>query len=344
MTRSGDSWLIYGATGYTGRLVADRARAAGLRPTLAGRSGPSLAVPLDDERALRAAVAGHALVANCAGPFARTSAPLVDACVAAGTHYLDITGEIPVFESILALDAAARAAGVTLLTGAGFDVVPTDCLAGLLHAALPDATSLELAFDAPGGTSRGTAITALSAIATGGLRRIGGALRPTPFGVPAREVPFPSGTRWAGALSWGDLATAYHSTGIPDITVYSPLAPHGLVARLAPLAGAALRLPGAQPLAERLIRRRRPGPSPQTRARTGFEVWGEVRDAAGTTRTATLTGPNAYTFTADAVIAAVTRILSGTTPPGAHTPATALGPDFITTLPHTTLTPPHAPT
>lgn len=340
MTRSGDSWLIYGATGYTGRLVADRARAAGLRPTLAGRSGPDLVLPLHDERALRAAVAANALVANCAGPFVRTAGPLLDACLAAGTHYVDITGELPVYEDVLARDPAARAAGVTLLTGAGFDVVPTDCVAGLLHAALPGATSLELAFHAPGGPSRGTATTALSSIAEGGLRRIGGALRPAPFGVPAREIPFPSGTRWAGALPWGDVVTAYHSTGIPDITVYATLAPHGPIARLAPLGRAALRLPGARALAERLIRRRAPGPSPQTRARSGVEVWGEVRDAAGQSRTATLTGPNAYTLTADAVVAAVVRILAGTTPPGAHTPTTGLGPDFVTTLPGVTVRPP----
>jgi saccharopine dehydrogenase (NAD+, L-lysine-forming) len=352
MARSDDPWLIYGATGYTGRLVAERAVAAGLRPTLAGRNAVAVArlaaeLSLDgiafdlahpDE--VRAAIGPSGVVANCAGPFALTSAPLVDACLATGAHYLDITGELPVFTAVLSRHDEAVAAGVTLLTGGGFDVVPTDCLAGLLHAALPGAVALELAFRAPGGASRGTSTTGLSIVAAGGLRRVGGELRPTPFGSPSRRVPFPSGERWAGAVPWGDLVTAYHSTGIADITVYTPQAPRGLARRLAPVAGLILRLPPARALAAKAIRGRQPGPSEATRAATGIEVWGEVRDAAGNHRSASLTGPNAYDLTVDAVLAAVPRLLAGEVPAGAHTPATALGADFVGTLPGVTVTPP----
>src|SRR5690606_8486416 len=144
-------------------------------------------------------------VAHCAGPFTVTAEPMLDACLTTGTHYLDVTGEPLVFEAVLSRDKSAAAAGVVLLTGAGFDVVPTDCLAGLLVSALPDAVSLELAFRAPGGMSRGTATTGLAIVASGGWRRVGGRLCRTPLGSPTRIVPFPTGSRQAGAVPWGDL-------------------------------------------------------------------------------------------------------------------------------------------
>jgi len=343
-------WMIYGANGYTGRLVAALAAASGHRPVLAGRDGAAvgalaaelgldhLAVDLTDSSGLRAALADVDAVAHCAGPFVATSAPMVDACLATGTHYLDVTGEPPVFEAVLSRSAEAAAAGVVLLPGAGFDVVPTDCLAGLLAAALPGATSLELAFRAPGGASRGTATTGLAITAAGGFRRVDGRLRPTPFGRPRRSVPFPSRTREVGAITWGDVVTAYHSTGIPNITVYAPVPLKGPAQRAtAAVVQRLLRYGPARAVAAGMVRRRVTGPSPQTRAATGVEVWGEVRDGAGHSRSATLTGPNGYDLTADAVVRAVGYVLTGVGPggpiaPGAHTPATALGPDFVREL------------
>src|SRR5439155_25076639 len=110
-------------------------------------------------------------------------------------------------------DEAARGSGVVLLPGAGFDVVPTDCIAASLAAALPGATHLELAFLVAGGMSRGTARTSLEGMAAGGRRRVDGVLVPTPHGEPSRVVPFPaSGSVEVGAIRWGDLASAYRST------------------------------------------------------------------------------------------------------------------------------------
>lgn len=341
------TWLLYGANGYTGRLVARLAAARGLRPVLAGRDARAVAglaaelglehrapVDLADPAGLRAAVRGVAAVAHCAGPFVTTAAPMVDACLAEGVHYLDVTGELSVFEAILGRGTDAAAAGVVLLPGAGFDVVPTDCLAGLLARALPGADSLELAFRAPGGLSPGTAVTGLAITAAGASRRVDGRLRPTPFGTPRRAVPFPSRPRQAGAIAWGDLVTAYHSTGIPTITVYGPVPSGG------PAAAVLRRLLGYAParsVAARAIRRRVAGPTDAMRAATGVEVWGEVRDAAGRAVSATLTGPNAYDLTADAVVRAAVYLAAGAGPagpiaPGAHTPATALGPDFVREL------------
>lgn len=347
--------MIYGATGYTGRLVAELAVARGQRPILAGRSaGPVAAlagelglehraVDLADGPALRAALSEVDVVAHCAGPFAVTAAPMVSACLATGTHYLDITGELAVFEAVFARHREAVEAGVVLLPGAGFDVVPTDCLAALLAAELPDAVSLELAFRAGGGMSRGTARTGLGMAADGARRRVGGVLRPTPWGVPRREVPFPSGPREVGAVTWGDLVTAYRSTGIGEITVYARVPTTGRLRRWR-TAGfqRLLRFRPLRRLADRAVDRRPPGPDAQTRAATRTEVWGEVRNREGVARTATLTGPNGYDLTADAVVRAAGYLAAGAGPagpigPGAHTPATALGVEFARELDRVTI-------
>ncbi|HEY5315591.1 MAG TPA: saccharopine dehydrogenase NADP-binding domain-containing protein, partial [Pirellulales bacterium] len=151
-----NDWLIYGANGYTGRLIARLAKERGLRPTLAGRSAQPverLASELGLEArvfdlsadALPANLRGMRLVLNCAGPFVRTAPAMLAGCLAAGSHYLDITGEIEVIEQAAALDAAARQSGVTLMPAVGFDVVPSDCLAKALAQHLPGATRLALA-------------------------------------------------------------------------------------------------------------------------------------------------------------------------------------------------------
>jgi saccharopine dehydrogenase (NAD+, L-lysine-forming) len=334
------TWMIYGANGYTGELVARLAVARGQHPVLAGRNAAAVGTlatelrldakifDLANTAALHEALGQVDAVAHCAGPFVRTARPMVDACIATRTDYVDVTGEPEVFDAVLARGDEAAAAGVTLLTGGGYDVVPTDCLAALLAAELPDATALEIAFRAGGGMSRGTALTGLSMAAGGALRRVDGRLVPGPLGQPAREVEFPSGTRTVGAVTWGDVVTAYHSTGIPNITVYSPLPRATVAARL-------LRLGPFRAVAARGIRRRPPGPPARVRAATGVEVVAEVRSPSGSRR-GVLTGPNAYDITADAVVREIPLLASA--PAGAHTPATALGPDFVRTLSGITLT------
>jgi saccharopine dehydrogenase (NAD+, L-lysine-forming) len=246
------------------------------------------------------------------------------ACVESGTHYLDITGEIDVFEALHALGGRAAAAGVTLLPGAGFDVVPTDCVAALLAARLPDATQLDLAFRTAGGASPGTVRTAVESAAEGGRIRSGGEIRTVPFGSRQVRAAFPSGVRTAVSVPWGDVSTAYHSTGIPDVTTYTVLPPAALAAVRALRLGPLRRTVGGA--VGRLVR----GPGERSLDGAGCEVWGRARDAAGNTVSATLTGPNPYRLTVDAVLRIVRRLPD--LPPGFQTPSRALGADFAGTL------------
>jgi saccharopine dehydrogenase (NAD+, L-lysine-forming) len=333
-------WLIYGANGYTGELVARLAVARGERPVLAGRNAAAVGAlaaelglehrvaDLRDPVAVAALLQGVRAIAHCAGPFTETSAAIVAACLSHGVHYLDITGEIEVFDAVFAQHHAAVAAGVVLLPGAGFDVVPTDCLAARLHAALPTATTLELAFRVGGGPSRGTALTGLNGMAGGNRVRRDGKLVATPTGTPRRTVPLPSGDREVGSIRWGDLVTAYRSTGIPNITTYMALPAGGRGASVSSL----LSFGPLRSLASWVVRSRMTGPDAPLRARTTSEVWGEVTDAAGGVATATLTGPNPYDLTADSVVRAVRRVLDGDAEPGAHTPSSAFGSGYVETL------------
>ncbi|MFJ2955567.1 saccharopine dehydrogenase family protein [Streptomyces sp. NPDC087270] len=330
------TWLLYGATGYTGRLIARRAVAQGQRPVLAGRNAAKL-VPfaaelglehrvfdLSEPTAIRRGLKDVTAVAHCAGPFTRTALPMAHACVETRTPYLDITGEIDVFESLRALGTRAEAAGITLLPGAGFDVVPTDCVAALLAARLPDATQLDLAFLLGGGPSPGTARTLVEGAPDGGRIRSGGEIRSVPLGSRQVRAAFPSGARTVVSIPWGDVSTAYHSTGIPDITTYTAM-PQAVVAasravRLGPLRRA---VSGAVGLVVR-------GPGERRLAGTRSEVWGQATDAAGNKATATLTGPNPYRITSDAVLRIVQRLPDLAA--GFQTPSRALGANFAASL------------
>jgi len=337
-------WMIYGAYGYTGRLVSALAAERGELPVIAGRDERRLrelgerfelehrTVAVTDPSALRAALEGIDVVAHCAGPFSATSAPMVDACLATKTHYLDITGEIDVFEAVLGRHDEAQSRGVVLLPGAGFDVVPSDCLAALLARAMPAAVRLELAIRATGGVSPGTAKTAMESLGTPGRARVGGVIGPVPSNRRRRTVDFADGRANAHAIAWGDVSTAYRSTGIGDIVVYAALPPAiAPVVALAQTAGAATRTRMVQGLLKAVVGRL-PGPSAETRAKTQGQLWGEVTDAEGKKVTGTITTLDPYDLTADSVVRIAQRLASGAVPPGALTPSQALGADFVREL------------
>jgi short subunit dehydrogenase-like uncharacterized protein len=338
--------LIYGANGYTGRLIARAAVERGLAPVLAGRSRESisalatelgcesLAFELSDPSRLAAALKGSSVVIHCAGPFSATAAPMIAACIAARVHYTDITGEIEVFEHAFRQDAAARAAGIVVCPGTGFDVVPTDCLALTLAGRLPDATRLALGFDSHSSLSRGTAATSVEGLGHGSCVREGGELRRIPLGSRSRRIDFGAGEKLATAIPWGDVSTAFRTTGIPDIEVYVPVSPKALanLRRLGRL-GWLLRRPFVQGFLKSRIARRAPGPDEAAREQTPVHVWGEAENAAGRRATARVRVPNGYTLTRDAAVAIAERLLAGSASPGFTTPARLMGSDFVTRLP-----------
>jgi saccharopine dehydrogenase (NAD+, L-lysine-forming) len=257
---------------------------------------------------------------------------MVDACLDTRTHYLDITGEIDVFEAVLARVDEARARDVVLLPGAGFDVVPSDCLAAMLAKALPGAVRLELAIRATSGVSPGTAKTAMESLGTAGRARVGGVIGPIPPDRRRRTVEFADGRAVAHAIAWGDVSTAYHSTGIGDIVVYAALPPAiAPVMALAQVAGAATRSRTVQGLLKRVVGRL-PGPSAETRAKTQGQLWGHVTDATGASVTGTITTLDPYDLTADSVVRIAQRVSTGSVAPGAYTPSQALGADFVREL------------
>jgi short subunit dehydrogenase-like uncharacterized protein len=338
---AGSAWLIYGANGYTGELIAREAVRRGLRPVLAGRSAAAIVplaedlgldhrvVALEDAAALDGALGAAKAVLHCAGPFARTSRPMVDACLRRSVHYLDITGEVEVFEACAARDAEARAAGVMLLPGTGFDVAPSDCLAAHLKSRLPTATHLALGFQVGASVSRGTATTAAENIHRGGLVRRDGRLTRVPAGYRTRVIDFGRGPRTAVTIPWGDVATAFHSTGIPNVEVYmaAPGETRAMLA-FARLAGPLLGTAPFQRLLKAAIRRAPRGPSADQRATARSHLWGEARDAARTV-VSRLEAPEGYALTVQTALAAVGKVRAGAARPGFQTPSLAFGKDFI---------------
>ena len=344
------SWILYGANGYTGRLAAREAVARGMQPVLAGRNATEIRAlagelglesklfALDDAAELRRAIAGSRLVLHCAGPFSATAAPMMDACLAEGVHYLDITGEIAVFEHAHSLAGAAQRADVVRIPGVGFDVVPSDCLAARLVEALPAATRLQLAFEAGGGPSPGTAKTSVEGMAKGGCVRRDGKLEPVPLAWKSRIVPFAHGERSAVTIPWGDVFTAHVSTGVPDIEVYMAL-PQSTIDRLRRLRWmqSLLALGPLQSFMKKRIESRVSGPSEALRGKTNSQLWGEASTADGRSVAMTMTTPNGYELTVTAALGIVSHLLEADVEGGYYTPSLLMGSGYAETLPGVTV-------
>lgn len=339
--------LIYGSTGYTGRLVVAEALARGLAPTLSARNAEALraqaeplglpwrAASLDDPASLDRAMEGARVVLHCAGPFSQTWRAMSDACLRNAAHYLDITGEILVFESLARRDAEARAAGIMLLPGAGFDVVPSDCLAAHLKRRMPDAVRLMLAFRGLGGPSRGTLATMTQGLGRPGAVRRGGRIVPVPPAWRTRRIDYGDGKlRDSTTIPWGDVSTAFYSTGIPDIEVYMSMSPatrRG--AKLSRYIGPLLRTSLVQSYLASKLRRGPAGPSDAARARSESLLWGMAEASDGRRVECRLRTPNGYTLTAQTSVLLAEKALRGEARAGFQTPARAYGADVILEVP-----------
>jgi short subunit dehydrogenase-like uncharacterized protein len=335
------SWMIYGANGYTGELIAREAVARGHRPVMAGRNETALRAlageldletrvfGLDDPAVMDRELEGVTAVVHAAGPFVHTSRPMVEACLRTGTHYLDVTGEIAVFEAVMRCDEDARRAGVSLIPGVGFDVVPSDCLAAMLAGRMPDATHLELAFTGKGGTaSRGTLKTMIEGMPHGGAIRKDGKITKVPAAWEAKDIPFTCGVRHAMTIPWGDVSTSFYSTGIPNIRVYTGV-PRKTVTRMRIMRPffSLLKIGMMRRMLQSFVDKKQ-GPDAAMRARARMYLWGQVSREGADPITMTMETPEGYALTAMTAVRSLERVLSGIEP-GAWTPSKAFGADYV---------------
>lgn len=335
-----NKFLIYGANGYTGELIAREAVRRGLQPILAGRSQNKVeplakelnlvcrTFSLEDKKSLEYTLKEVDFVIHCAGPFSLTSEKMVEACLRLGKHYADITGEIAVFEAMAKRDEAAKKAGIMIMPGVGFDVVPSDCLASHLKNLLPTATDLTLAFYGLGGISHGTQATMTMNAGEGGAVRRNGEIVKVPAAYRTREIDFGEFVKTAVTIPWGDVSTAFHSTAIPNIEVYAALPEANLkMLKLSRYLGWLLKTAPVQNYLQKQIPEG--GPNEAERASGKTYLWGEASDAAGRKVEARLVCPEGYTTTVLTALKIAEKIAAGDFCAGFQTPAKCYGADLI---------------
>ena len=326
--------MIYGANGYSGDLIAKQAKVQNLQPVIAGRTSKTIkplaeklgfeyqVFDLADTDAVADQLKDIDVLLNCAGPFSMTAKVMIDACIQSKTHYLDITGEIEIFELAKSFDQQARDVGIVLCPGVGFDVIPTDCLASQLKTLMPDATHLALGFDSKSGFSPGTAKTSVEGLAQGGKIRKDGQIIKVPLAYKTRKIDFGNGEKLAMSIPWGDVSTAHFTTNIPNIEVYIPASPN-LVKKLKkmnyirPLLG----LGFVQNFLKKRIDKTVKGPSDEQRAQLKTYLWGEVTNAKGESKQLRLVTSNGYTLTVTGSLKMVEHTLT-TDKSGYYTPST----------------------
>lgn len=341
-------WLIYGATGYTGKLIAQEAVRRGHKPVLAARSAQHLipiaeqlgldylVLNLDKSRLLAETLEPFRAILHAAGPYANTFRPVLEACLLTQTHYVDINGEIPVFEYILTQDQAAQRKKICVVSGAGFDVVPTDCMAVYVTSQLEDPLELDIAISSSGGASAGTRRSSLEILATGGQIRRSGRLLNYPLGKTVRFVRFADRSRQVTPVPWGDLSTAYYSTGVPNITTYLALSPRAirLMRIFRPLIPLFVRNPRLRRWLQRSQGPSGKGPDPALQSKNHTQIYARAVSSNGQTAQAWLETLEAYQFTAISAVACLEAVIKGRST-GVYTPAQMLGEDWILQLDRT---------
>ena len=337
------SFLIYGASGYTGKLIVELSIKKGLKPILAGRTEAKikplaekfgleyLVFGLDNIENVVQNIAKFPLVLNCAGPFSRTAKPIVEACLKAKTHYLDITGEIEVFEMIKSYDLQAKKNGVMLLPGVGFDVVPTDCMAKYLSTKLPNATHLELAFTSVGGSiSHGTVTTMVENLGNEGFTRENGVMVSKPTGYKGKLIDFGSLKQFAMTIPWGDISTAYTTTGIPNIETYAGASKSVYyVMKLQFLFNPILRTKFVKNLLQKYADDKITGPNEQHFQNGKSLIYGKVTNAKGEFVEGKLETLEGYRLTAETSVLITQKVLELKGISGYQTPAGLFGHELI---------------
>lgn len=342
-----NSFLLYGANGYTGALIARYSAEYNLKPILAGRRKeavesiaakynlPFLVFDLDDQASLKFALKKVSLVVHAAGPFEFTAKQMVEACLETGTHYIDINGDIAVFELLKTYDAKAKERGIMIMPGVGFDVVPTDCLSLFLKKKLPDANELKIAFATIGGQiSHGTALTMASKMGEGGAERRGGKIVKVPLGQKGMWLVIENKRLFFMQIPWGDISTAYFTTGIPNIETYTGI-PKKMykILKFQKAFNWLLRNSFIKSIIKKQISKRERGPSDEKREKAKTLVWAQVQNTQGEKATAYLNTPEGYTLTTHSSLIIAKKILETKFLPGYQTPAVVYGADLVLEVP-----------
>jgi len=335
--------IIYGSYGYTGRLIAEECKTKNLSVLLSGRNEEKLvqqseeagypyeALEIQNQTALIHLLEQGDLVIHCGGPFIHTARQMADACIAARTHYTDITGEYEVFELLAGYDERAKSAGITIIPGVGFDVIPSDCLALHLKNLLPDATHLEMAFAmTKAGMSRGTNKTMTENMGYGSVVRKNGELVSVPLGKDVKEIDFGSFSMKGICIPWGDISTAWRSTSIQNIKVYMGV-PDKMIknAKMSNWLGWLLRKRWIKNYLLKKIDQKPAGPSKEAREKGRSYLWGKVWNQQGAEVEARLEVPNGYLLTAKSSVLIAEKLLKGEVRPGSFTPAQYFGEGLI---------------
>lgn len=325
--------------------MVDQCLARGIKPFLGGRNAEKLknqaekhsldylAFDVSDKDRLHEFLSMGSVLLHCAGPFIHTSQTVLDACFQTNTHYLDITGEYQVFDLCQAHSEKFKSQNLTVVPGVGFDVVPSDCLAAMLKAEMPDATDLQLAFVNKGAKmSRGTLKTMIENLGDKQVRRENGQYAYAPMGQNTLMVDFGDFEQICMAISWGDISTAYFSTDIPNIQVFAGTEARQVSqVRKMQMLSWFFRMKPVKRYLQRKLDSKPDGPSDQKREKSVTFMWGSVSNG-NTTVEKRLRVPNGYTVTADSSVRIAQEVLNGNFKPGYQTPSSAYGKDFVLAL------------
>lgn len=341
--------LLYGAYGFTGKGIARLAAQYGITPVLAGRNAqkletlaeevgyPWLPLTLDDHDKLVSVLGHFELVMHIAGPYTYTAKPMLDAAVAAGTHYVDLTGENHVIEAQLARSAEFAAANIMVMPAVGYDVVPTDCLNLYVARQVSDPVNLTLVMNGEytpvegAQASRGTIKSGIELLSRPTRMRIDGEMvevaQPK---IINRDVDGKAQT--LVQIPWADMVTSWVSTGIPTIEVYQQRSGDipGWVFWL-------MRRDWGKNMLIWLVDRFLPeGPPPEAQATRQTELVSTVTNAAGESFSARMITPEPYRLTFHSALIIARKILDGQWQAGFQTPAKVYGADLALEIPGVT--------
>ena len=341
--------MLYGANGYTSRLIIKELVGQNIKPILAGRSKEKIK-NLAEKHGFDSSIFSLAktkvideklnnidVLINAAGPYSLTAKPLIDSCIRTKTHYIDITGEIDVFVYAESKHKDAKDAGIIVCPGVGFDVIPTDCLSYLLKDKMPDANELNICFFSENGRpSIGTAKTSIEGLSNGGIIRKNGKIEQVPLALSVKEIDYGPGSRMAMSIPWGDVATAYYSTGIENIIVYTPRSEAGIKKiRIQRKWLFILKLKFVQNYLKNKMTKKiiNGGDSDEQRAKSKMWVWAEVKNKDGKIESGHFQIANGYDVTGYGAMFFAKQLIENTFEGGYYTPSLLLGPNIVESLP-----------